>query len=282
MSETEDSGASSSTPSVDVEEEHNNNITQKGGKNKNRNKHILSTKPEDSDTYSVTDVANAFADLKLAPQDHLAQLERVVCPRCLKKRKYFCYECLMPMGDPALSSFIPLSLPVSVDVIHHPTELVSKSTALHAKIISPQDVTVYEFPNFPEYNRDETLLLFPGKDSLAIEEIDFSTIRKVVFVDSQWQKTKRMLHDPKLQGLRCVRIDMQKTTFWRYQKCGDNCLATIEAIYYFFKEYQTKKFGSYNGEYDNLMYYYSYFYNIIQEHYRKTSKVFPRIDNYIK
>jgi len=116
----------------------------------------------------------------------------------------------------------------------------------------------------------------------SVQEIDFKAIRKVVFVDSPWQKTRRMLSDPKLTGLKCVHIDLQKTLFWRYQKCGDNCLATIEAIYYFFKEYHTKKTRNYDGEYDNLLYYYSLFYNIIQDHYKTTSKEFPRIDNYIK
>jgi len=186
------------------------------------------------------------------------------------------------MGDPALSSFIPLHLPLEVDIIHHPTEPVSKSTAVHARVISPHQVHMYEFPDIPDYSKDETILLFPSTDSLTVQEVDFNIVKRVVFVDSQWQKTKRMLKDPKLQGLKCVRIDLQKTLFWRYQQCGDNCLATIEAIYYFFKEYQLKTAGTYEGEYDNLLYYYSLFYNIIQDHYKTNQKSFPRIDNYIK
>jgi hypothetical protein len=141
-------------------------------------------------------MANALAFLKLSPQDHLSQLERAVCPKCLKKRKYFCYTCMVPMGDPALAPH--LSLPLSVDMyelfslcpylyslhylqplppippasfllylmrnnsIHHPTELLSKSTAIHARIICPNDVKVYEFPDIPDYNLEETVLLFPS------------------------------------------------------------------------------------------------------------------------
>ncbi len=54
------------------------------------------------------------------------------------------------------------------------------------------------------------------------------------------------------------------------------------AIYYFFKEYHEKATGAYNGEYDNLLYYYTLFYNLIQDHYKTVQKPFPRIENYIK
>jgi len=187
---------------------------------------------------------------------------------------------LIPMGDPNL---VPhLSLPVSVDVIHHPTELVSKSTAIHAKLISPDDVSMFEFPNFPEYDFDSTLLLFPSKNALSVQEVDFTNIKKVVFIDSQWQKTKRMLNHEGLSKLRSLKIDLQKTMFWRYQRVGEHCLATIEAIYYFFKEYHFKQTGSYEGQYDDILYYYSLFYNLIQDHYKSQNKVFPRIENYVK
>ena len=57
----------------------------------------------------------------------------------------------------------------------------------------------------------------------------------------------------------------------------------ILAIYYFFKEYQECiSGGNYNGEYDNLLYYYSFFYHMIQDKYRTSNKNFPRIQNYIK
>lgn len=55
------------------------------------------------------------------------------------------------------------------------------------------------------------------------------------------------------------------------------------AIYYFFKEYQMKaNNGEYHGEWDDLMYYYSLFYSIIQDTYKQKKRDFPRIDNYIK
>jgi len=52
-------------------------------------------------------------------------------------------------------------------------------------------------------------------------------------------------------------------------------LATIEAIYYFFREMSQflDPSGSYDGEYDNLLYFYAYQYNIVSS--SSTSKHLP-------
>jgi hypothetical protein len=55
-------------------------------------------------------------------------------------------------------------------------------------------------------------------------------------------------------------------------------LATIEAIYFFFKEFN----ANYQGEYDDLMYFYAHQYELIQNKYRNdTSKEFIRKQGYI-
>ena len=48
--------------------------------------------------------------------------------------------------------------------VHHPTENLSKSTAVHAPVLcGKEDVKFIEFPEVPEYNKEETLLLFPSE-----------------------------------------------------------------------------------------------------------------------
>jgi len=42
-------------------------------------------------------------------------------------------------------------LPFKVDIIKHPCEVDGKSTAVHAAILAPHDVTVYRFPDIPVY-----------------------------------------------------------------------------------------------------------------------------------
>lgn len=53
-------------------------------------------------------------------------------------------------------------------------------------------------------------------------------VKHVVFVDSQWHSAHRILRDERLAKVKCVKITKQKTRFWRYQMCGEECLATIE------------------------------------------------------
>jgi len=57
---------------------------------------------------------------------------------------------------------------------------------------------------------------------------DAKKIKRVVFVDSQWHSAHRILKDEQLLKVKCVKITKQKTRFWRYQMCGEECLATIE------------------------------------------------------
>jgi len=44
-------------------------------------------------------------------------------------------------------------LPFKVDIIKHPCEVDGKSTAVHAAILAPRDVTVYQFPDIPDYTK---------------------------------------------------------------------------------------------------------------------------------
>jgi hypothetical protein len=45
--------------------------------------------------------------------------------------------------------------------VHHPTEKVSKSTAIHAQMLAPDDVVIHEFPEFPSFDASETVVLYP-------------------------------------------------------------------------------------------------------------------------
>jgi hypothetical protein len=66
-----------------------------------------------------------------------------------------------------------------------------------------------------------------------------------------------------------VTIQPRKTHFWRFQQVDDQHLATIEAIYYFYKEYE-QAYQKETGSYDNLLFYYKFFYELVQSNY--TSK----------
>lgn len=61
-------------------------------------------------------------------------------------------NCLL---DVTLHILCRAQLPVKIDIIKHPNETDGKSTAIHAKILAPSDVTIYTYPCIPDYEKDE-------------------------------------------------------------------------------------------------------------------------------
>ncbi|KAL0167403.1 hypothetical protein M9458_035625, partial [Cirrhinus mrigala] len=63
-----------------------------------------------------------------------------------------------------------------------------------------------------------------------------------------------------------VELKSRRTCFWRHQKgCPDTYLATIEAIYYFLKDLHSHYFSEYTGEYDNLLFFFSFLHKLINK-----------------
>lgn len=128
------------------------------------------------------------------------------------------------------------------------------------------------------------------------------TLQRVVFIDSTWNQTNKISTDERLQGnqaivltfhttlaqmyISCmtstlssdvlsdfsldllqVELKMRKTCFWRHQKGKpDSYLATIEAIYYFLRDYHKYCLGQeYDGEYDNLLFFYSFLHSVVNK-----------------
>ncbi|KAI1889683.1 hypothetical protein AGOR_G00165480 [Albula goreensis] len=252
-----------------------------------------------------------FQGLKLASHNVLerAQLTgRLKCSKCCGSRMFYCYTCFSLVG--VNQEEIPqIKLPVKIDIIKHPNETDGKSTAVHAKLIAPDDVTIYTYPCIPEYEdkRHSVVLVFPGPGSVTVEEISKQLLevsqkrssasleepcpkrakhdaelkdaqgvegqqsacplQRVVFIDSTWNQTSKIITDERLQALLQVELKTRKTCFWRHQKGSpDTYLATIEAIYYFLKDYHEQCLSQdYQGEYDNLLFFYSYLHQLINK-----------------
>lgn len=235
---------------------------------------------------------------------------------------FFCYTCCSLLG--VTQQEIPfIKLPVKIDIIKHPNETDGKSTAIHAKILAPSDVTIYTYPCIPDYDKGKVVLVFPGPEAVSVEDMmqrlhdqtdrrsryysdeprvkrlksekvesatrtaensesgtpdeanglesKLSPLERVVFIDSTWNQTNKISTDERLQGLLRVELTMRKTCFWRRQKGKpDTYLATIEAIYYFLTDFHKHCLApEYNGEYDNLLFFYSYLHSVV--HKAKTS-----------
>ncbi|KAJ7994821.1 hypothetical protein DPEC_G00253440 [Dallia pectoralis] len=105
-----------------------------------------------------------------------------------------------------------------------------------------------------------------GKEG-QIETQEPGLLQRVVFIDSTWNQTNRIITDERLQALLRVELKTRKTCFWRHQKGSpDTYLATIEAVYYFLKDYHELCLRQeYTGQYDNLLYFYTFLHTLINK-----------------
>lgn len=176
-------------------------------------------------------------------------------------------------------------------------ELEGKSTAVHAKLLAPEDTTFWQFDRKQDddgglgvngFDPANTVILYPSSDSKPVSDVDWSSVKQLVVLDGTWQQAKAMCSvSPILNSLPKVHLSTEnRTVFWRYQNLGPHCLSTIEAIYYFYREYDMAvECGNVDTGLDNLLYLYSFFYHLIQDSYKKNPDRkynTKRGDDYIK
>ncbi|CAN0134287.1 tRNA-uridine aminocarboxypropyltransferase 1 isoform X1 [Lampetra fluviatilis] len=117
-----------------------------------------------------------FKHLRMASQTVLEELMkrgRSKCPKCQASRMFYCYTCFSLLEGISEERVPRVKLPLKVDIIKHSCETDGKSTAVHACILAPDDVTMYTYPCFPEYDKNEkVLLVFPGPDSVTLEDLE--------------------------------------------------------------------------------------------------------------
>ncbi|NWQ94584.1 DTWD1 protein, partial [Burhinus bistriatus] len=262
---------------------------------------------------------NPLQQLQLASQEVLEKAKksgRSKCPRCSSSRMFYCYTCFVPVETVPTKEIPTVKLPLKIDIIKHPNETDGKSTAVHAKLLAPDDVTIYKYPCIPEYEekRHEIALVFPGPNSVSVKDIAFhlqkyskkgvcdkdddcsrepllkqakietkeeeknlnecilnnrsevTKLKKIIFIDSTWNQTNKIITDERLQGLLQIELKTRKTCFWRHQKGKpDTYLSTIEAIYYFLVDYHQEILKeNYKGQYDNLLFFFSFMYTLIK------------------
>lgn len=230
-------------------------------------------------------VLNSFDSLDSAP--------RVPCPQCSSYRKYFCYDCCIPLVD----NFPQIKLPVKATILKCKKEPRSKSSVVVVKVICNETCDIVdclgEDNSIPEF-QPGTLVLFPGEGARKFEELtdeELAGVKQFVFIDSTWHQTKSMFRNKNLDSVPKLVLDGHTTAFWRYQSVSKNSLATVEAVFYCFEDFHKEMFkrGLFEeesaGRYDNLLWMFKYTYNLIQSEYtekRHKGKDFKHIPNYIK
>lgn len=120
-------------------------------------------------------------------------------------------------------------------------------------------------------------------------------IDRAVFIDSTWNQSRGIYKDDRIKKLPCIVIQNRISQFWRHQKGSPRWyLATVEAIHQFLVEIHVNAWGvnteykgiihclnddylkqfitntsdeSYNGQYDNILFFFKHMYDLIHAYY---------------
>ncbi|KNH08458.1 DTW domain containing 1 [Perkinsela sp. CCAP 1560/4] len=205
---------------------------------------------------------------------------REPCQHCHKKVHLYCYKCCEPtLGGRTLLPPSRVSLPLHLHIILHPFEHRSKSTGLHARILCDTDaVSVHSYPTIPSCVMEDaarTLLVYPSLRSKPLAKTpNLRDIKHVVFIEGTWRQSQAVARSDGIRSLpHVVTLQDYATLFWRFQSEGEGHLSTIEAIYYFFREFhqvrneQAGESNAYDGRYDDMLFLFVHQYLTIQSHY---------------
>ncbi|XP_023178022.1 DTW domain-containing protein 1 [Drosophila hydei] len=113
-----------------------------------------------------------FVNMRIADNSVLDTIEgRHNCRHCNRSRKFFCYNCYVPVGE--LANLLPMvQLPLQIDIIKHKKEIDGKSTAAHAAVLAPHNVRIHTYPDIPDYSQEDgVVLIFPSATSLTVPQL---------------------------------------------------------------------------------------------------------------
>eukprot|EP00898_Chlorokybus_atmophyticus_P001123 jgi/Chlat1/2010/Chrsp158S02322 len=221
--------------------------------------------------------------LQISPHTPLqACKERMPCPQCKKSRRFFCYDCLIPMTP---GGAIPcVQLPCQVHVLIS-REVRAMSTGVHARLLAPHQVEVWDYDSFPVDNYDpkDTYLLFPSSDSITVAELPQGTCKHIIAMDSKWKKAGSLVSDdPRLGKFPRMRLcGPIRTAFWRPHTRGvtEEGVSTVEAIYFFCKQLHQSTHHDVCHCYDDLLFYFTFYHEEIRKGYmEEKGKFFNRDD----
>ena len=108
--------------------------------------------------------------------------------------------------------------------LRHPKEKISKSSIVPSKILAPDHVEIRHDMEIaplrgPDEAYDEVVLLFPSDDARDVGTMghdELKLIKRVVLIDCTWNQTKHFLRQANVMSLKKVKIQTEKTAFWRY------------------------------------------------------------------
>ncbi|XP_058854657.1 tRNA-uridine aminocarboxypropyltransferase 1-like isoform X2 [Acipenser ruthenus] len=233
------------------------------------------TKTSASLSDSTSKVNEPLQNLHLASHEVLERAQtagRSKCSKCSGSRMFYCYTCCSLVGVsqeeiPKVKVVLVFPGPDSVTV-----EDITNRLLRLADRDSPclQDHHRSAEEPAPKRMKQDTTAEdgeVPSPKKEAEQGRHKHLLKRVVFIDSTWNQTNKIVTDERLQALLQVELKTRKTCFWRHQKGSpETYLSTIEAIYYFLIDFHQQCLSEeYHGEYDNLLFFYSYMYKLINK-----------------
>ncbi|XP_058703183.1 tRNA-uridine aminocarboxypropyltransferase 1 isoform X3 [Poecile atricapillus] len=214
---------------------------------------------------------NPLQQLQLASQEVLEKAKksgRSKCPRCNSSRMFYCYTCFVPVETVPTKEIPTVKIAL---IFPGPNSVSVKDIAFHLQKYTKKGVCASD----DDCSREPLLKqakIEPEEEKNPNECISSSRsegtrLKKIIFIDSTWNQTNKIITDERLQGLLQIELKTRKTCFWRHQKGKpDTYLSTIEAIYYFLVDYHQEILKeSYKGQYDNLLFFFSFMYTLIKD-----------------
>ena len=158
---------------------------------------------------------NLFERLLLDSFDPLVSAERVKCPNCDSFRKYYCYDCLVPL----VSNFPQITLPIPATVLKCKKEPRSKSSVMVLKVLCPETSEIIsclgEDDSIPLFC-DGSALIFPGPSAKSLQDLtddELKGLKNLIFIDSTWHQTTSMIKNKNLSGLPMIKLENHTTAF---------------------------------------------------------------------
>ena len=158
---------------------------------------------------------------------------------CDKSSCFYCPICWSPLPPDGYEvPRVQLPLRVAIALREEP----QKSTGVHAKVLAPASVDVYDAKTpLPAFDPATTVVAFPSADARTLSELpDLASVETVVMLCCPWQQPHKLLELPELAPLRRVRLSEQpgESRFWRVAaRDGADQLSTIEALAALLEEY---------------------------------------------
>lgn len=209
---------------------------------------------------------------------------RSLCPKCNRRSWIYCPRCVM-LVDESYKELVPqVELPLSITIIKHPLESCTKSTSIPLATISPS-VKIFDAADLDDttlpFDPSKSILLFPSDTATNAADADWSNVDNVVVFEGTWNQATTIYNKVKKFNCQTLKLGNYKTVFWRYnglpnsKYCDERNLATIESIYFLFREIRdSNKISKIaNANFDDMLWFYALQHKVMEERAVKDPKL---------